>query len=76
MAMKRWERLVHLELADLSSSGCPDEWINVRSKCSDCGTVHREIFPIPRTGKDDEYDKVVEVIARWAGFVDKICHAA
>lgn len=72
--MKRWERLVHLELADISSLDCPDEWRDVRAKCGDCGSVHREIFPIVRTGnKGDEYDKVVEVIGRWALFVDKIC---
>jgi hypothetical protein len=74
--MKRWERLVHLELADMSSLDCPDEWKDVRAKCGDCGSVHREIFPILRAGRDgdgDEYDKVVEVIARWAAFVDKIC---
>lgn len=71
--MKRWERLVHLELADTSSLDCPDEWKDVRAKCGDCGTVHREIFPILRAGGGNEYDKVVEVIARWAGFVDKIC---
>lgn len=72
--MKRWERLVHLELADLSSTDCPDEWKGVREKCGDCGSVHKEIFPIARTARDgDEYTKVVQVIGRWAAFVGKIC---
>lgn len=73
-AMKRWERLVHLELADLSSRDCPVEWMKMRQKCADCGSVHKEIFPILRNGTDgSEYDVVVEVVGRWAVFVDKIC---
>jgi len=72
-AMKRWERLVHLELADMSSLECPEEWKNIRAKCGDCGSVHREIFPILRKRDGNEYDRVVEVIGRWAAFVGKIC---
>jgi hypothetical protein len=72
--MKRWERLVHLELADMSSADGSDEWKGVREKCADCGSVHREIFPIFRAGDEgDEYAKVAEVIGRWAVFVNKIC---
>lgn len=73
-AMKRWERLVHLELADMSSADCSDEWKGVREKCADCGSVHKEIFPIFRAGDEgDEHAKVAEVIGRWAVFVNKIC---
>lgn len=75
--MKRWERLVHLELADLSSRDCPIEWARVRQKCTDCGIVHKEIFPVLRAGKHgDEYELVVEVIGRWASFINKICQDA
>jgi formate dehydrogenase maturation protein FdhE len=75
--MKRWERLVHLELADLSSTDCEQEWKGVREKCIDCGSVHKEIFPIMRSGREgDEYAKVVEVIGRWAAFVNIICSDA
>lgn len=72
--MKRWERLVHLELADRSSRDCPLEWGTVRDRCSDCGSVHKEIFPVKRQGSQgSEYDVVVEVVGRWAGFVNAIC---
>lgn len=81
--MKRWERLVHLELSDISSRLCAEAWSTVREKCQDCGTVHREIFPVPRrpNGEDlrddvigqEAYDLVVEVILRWAQFILRIC---
>lgn len=80
-AMKRWERLVHLELSDISSRDCPSEWEKVREKCRDCGTVHKEIFPMRRImqaeagaqrGMAEAYEMVVEAILRWAEFVSKV----
>lgn len=72
--MKRWERLVHLELSDLSARDCPLEWGRIREKCQDCGSVHKEIFPVKRqTPPGAEYDTVVEVVGRWACFVNAIC---
>lgn len=73
--MKRWERLVHLELSDLSAGECQAEWAKVREKCKDCGSVHKEIFPVKRSarGNGEEYEIVVEVIGRWAAFVNFVC---
>lgn len=42
-AVKRWERLVHLELAEISDQV---ELKGVRRRCG-CGRMHREIFAIP-----------------------------
>jgi hypothetical protein len=82
--MKRWERLVHLELSDISSNDCPVDWEKIRERCGDCGTVHKEIFPMKRSslrplhdgmqrGEVDAYDAVWEVVMRWAAFVSEIC---
>lgn len=81
-ASKRWERLIHLELADLAARTRPEEWGSeeVRGRCADCGVVHREIFPVPRfdgdgeqadqrRGGDGSYQVVMEIICRWERFV-------
>lgn len=76
-AMKRWERLIHLELADLASRERPEEWESedLRGKCKDCGVVHKEIFPVARgsevdiSGGGDNYQVVLEIICRWERFV-------
>ncbi len=75
-AVKRWERLVHLELADRSSSSAPRECLSVREKCKECDAVHREIFPFGRTGQGGErvYEDVIsEVVERWGRFIRRIC---
>ena len=66
-AVKRWERLVHLELADRSElRGVVGE------KCDECDAIHREVFPLARTERVYE-DVVVEVIERWGRFIARIC---
>ncbi|OCF32801.1 hypothetical protein I317_00873 [Kwoniella heveanensis CBS 569] len=48
VAMKRWERLVHIELSDRCASD-PESgraFDRVREKCRDCGMGHKEIFPL------------------------------
>jgi hypothetical protein len=79
-AVKRWERLVHLELSDISFSARPREYALLREKCEDCGTGHREIFALPREvagGRNEQgegvYQVVVEVVQRWERFVRKVC---
>ncbi|WWC58470.1 uncharacterized protein I303_101013 [Kwoniella dejecticola CBS 10117] len=74
-AMKRWERLVHIELADRCSSMSDSRiaYDKVRERCVDCGLSHREIFPIHRSDKNTKvYGTVVEVINRWNRFIDRI----
>nr|XP_019000437.1 uncharacterized protein I203_06851 [Kwoniella mangroviensis CBS 8507]OCF63898.1 hypothetical protein I203_06851 [Kwoniella mangroviensis CBS 8507] len=76
-AMKRWERLVHLELSERSSSGSRESqtaFEKVREKCKDCGLSHREIFPIYKNGNQDRvYESIVmEVICRWDKFINHI----
>ena len=75
-AVKRWERLVHLELADRSASTAPGQYDKLKEKCDDCQVVHREIFPLGRDGSRDGnrmYEEVVvEIINRWESFVRKI----
>ncbi|ORY33697.1 hypothetical protein BCR39DRAFT_586319 [Naematelia encephala] len=73
-AMKRWERLVHLEMAERSATTRPKEFNRVREKCKSCEKVHREIFPVARLSNDGkEYlNGVVEIISRWEMFVTTI----
>ncbi|ORX36030.1 hypothetical protein BD324DRAFT_651935 [Kockovaella imperatae] len=66
-AVKRWEKLVHLELADRSASTAPGKLELVREKCDDCQAVHREIFPLGTS-----YETVKDVIRRWERFVTVI----
>ena len=84
--MKRWEKLVHLELAELSSASRPAEFQAARQKCSDCGKLHREVFPLPLDidvslpgvkpgGGRVAYELVVETIGRWERFVREIVDA-
>ena len=71
-AVKRWERLVHLEVADRSASLRVDEFQAIRKMCEECKAVHREIFPLQ--GGNGVYDGVVrECVERWEGFVRRIC---
>ncbi|KAK8866005.1 hypothetical protein IAR55_001156 [Kwoniella newhampshirensis] len=81
LAMKRWERLIHLELSDRSVSSSPEcarAFDKVREKCEDCGMGHREIFPLVKSPaqsggrQGDVYELVVEVICRWEKFVSQI----
>ncbi|BEI87905.1 uncharacterized protein CcaverHIS019_0106230 [Cutaneotrichosporon cavernicola] len=67
-AVKRWERLVHLELADRAAAARPKEYDALCKPCSDCGTVHQEIFPLE--GDPQVYEHVVvDAIERWERFV-------
>ncbi|WOO85242.1 uncharacterized protein LOC62_06G008743 [Vanrija pseudolonga] len=75
-AVKRWERLVHLELADRSASQRGDEYDELRKPCADCGTIHKEIFPLADDGISTYEPVVVEVIERWEKFVRQICASA
>lgn len=70
--MKRWERLIHLELAEISARDREYQFKKLREKCGDCGTCHREIFALPREEGSDaagSYEMVREVIERWERFV-------
>lgn len=64
--VKRWERLVHLELADRAASARGKEYQTLLGKCTDCDTVHKEIFPLP---EPKAYETVVAAIERWEKFV-------
>ncbi|KAL1410409.1 hypothetical protein Q8F55_004420 [Vanrija albida] len=75
-AVKRWERLVHLELSDRSASQRGSDYDAVRQPCADCGTIHKEIFPLADDGVSTYEEVVVEVIERWEKFVRKICASA
>ncbi|EKD03892.1 hypothetical protein A1Q2_01905 [Trichosporon asahii var. asahii CBS 8904] len=68
-ASKRWERLVHLELADRAAAERPLAYRSLEGKCADCGAVHREIFPL---ASSEGYSVVVEAITRWEKFVRAI----
>ncbi|GMK54693.1 hypothetical protein CspeluHIS016_0112790 [Cutaneotrichosporon spelunceum] len=70
-AVKRWERLVHLELADRAVAARPKEYEALCKPCSDCGAVHQEIFPLRSDPKVYE-QVVVDVIERWERFVRAI----
>ncbi|WVW82419.1 hypothetical protein I302_104429 [Kwoniella bestiolae CBS 10118] len=76
-AMKRWERLVHLELSERSSSGSKESgkaFEEVRKRCDDCGLSHREIFPLYKGQEQEQvYETVImEVIGRWDRFIRRI----
>lgn len=68
-ASKRWERLVHLELADRAAAERPLAFRALEGRCADCGAVHREIFPLAAS---EGYAVVVEAITRWEKFVRTI----
>lgn len=70
-AVKRWERLVHLELADRAATAKPKEYDALCVPCADCGAVHREIFPLD--GGSRVYEQVVvDAVERWERFVRAI----
>ena len=71
-ASKRWERLVHLELADLALQHAPAEYESLKKRCEQCQAVHQEIFPLG-TGQGVYDERVKEVICRWERFVRTIC---
>lgn len=74
-AVKRWERLVHLELADRAANARPDEYDELCVACADCGAVHREIFPLE--GDARVYERVVvDAVERWERFVRVIATQA
>ncbi|KIR56320.1 hypothetical protein I315_01385 [Cryptococcus gattii Ru294] len=77
LAMKRWERLVHLELSERCASHPLSEqaYERVRMKCKDCGTVHREIFPLIKAhqGHRIAYEQIIECVERWGRFIKVIC---
>ncbi|KAL7424776.1 hypothetical protein Q5752_000460 [Cryptotrichosporon argae] len=70
---KRWERLVHLELADRASAADPAAVRRLGAPCADCGKGHREIFPVCRDGG---YQLVVCVVERWERYVRTISQEA
>lgn len=76
LAMKRWERLVHLELSERCASHPLSEqaYERVRMKCKDCGTVHREIFPLIKVhqGHRIAYEQIVECVEKWGKFIKVI----
>ncbi len=86
-AVKRWERLVHLELADRSSASSPEAYKAVREQCEECDAVHREVFPLSRRARDGDrnghgdevevevevYEGLREVVERWGRFIRRIC---
>ncbi|PWN25333.1 hypothetical protein BDZ90DRAFT_262388 [Jaminaea rosea] len=57
----RWEKLVHLELAEVAPRPSDSH------QCRDCGKRHREIFVAPRGGG---VHAVAEVVERWRRFVE------
>ncbi|CDR98838.1 uncharacterized protein SPSC_05834 [Sporisorium scitamineum] len=62
---RRWEALVHLELAGIGR--------RVDEECHDCGRRHREIFMIPRSlEQQDGYGTANEVILKWLRFVQML----
>ena len=72
--MKRWERLVHIELADLASQHAPEEYARLKGECVDCGRVHQEIFALGHGTGDSVYEeRVKDVVLRWERFVRRIC---
>jgi len=77
-AVKRWEKLVHLELAERASRSACVEWERIRmgkkggAGCDDCGAVHREIFPLGHAGGKAYEEVVIEVISRWERFIRRI----
>ena len=71
-ASKRWERLVHLELADIALQYAPAEYEGLKKRCEQCQAVHQEIFPLG-TGGGVYEERVKEVICRWERFVRTIC---
>ncbi|WVQ97268.1 hypothetical protein IAU59_004379 [Kwoniella sp. CBS 9459] len=83
-AMKRWERLVHIELSDRCASHPESQkaFERVREKCVDCGMGHKEIFPLVKIDHDGGRvgaasvgvyeDVVVEVVCRWERFISII----
>lgn len=77
-ACKRWEKLVHLELGDLSSSHRPEEWTRLREDKCQCGRGHREVFAIPKDPERDagvgegSYQIVVEIVERWERFINHL----
>jgi len=72
--MKRWERLVHIELADLAAQHAPKEYAGLKEKCVDCGRVHQEIFALGHGPGDSVYEeRVKDVVLRWERFVRRIC---
>ncbi|WVQ70911.1 hypothetical protein IAR50_000436 [Cryptococcus sp. DSM 104548] len=74
-AMKRWERLVHIELAERCAldDSSKRAFEKVRLKCVDCSSVHREIFPLPKEkGSKSNYYIVEECVERWGRFIEAI----
>ncbi|KAI1785007.1 hypothetical protein LXA43DRAFT_900698, partial [Ganoderma leucocontextum] len=69
----RLERLVHIELADLSAKSHPAGRTAPRTRCPDCRASHTEIFTFTRLqGKDygREWSLIIRpVVERWAQFI-------
>lgn len=73
-AVKRWERLVHLELADRAAAQKSTEYDAILKPCTDCGAIHREIFPLEDARGLSTYEEiVVDAIGRWERFIRVIC---
>jgi hypothetical protein len=73
-AVKRWERLVHLELADRAAALRAAEYSDLAQPCADCGTIHKEIFPLADGAGLAAYENVVvDAVGRWEAFIRAIC---
>jgi hypothetical protein len=73
-AVKRWERLVHLELADRAATLRAKEYDALAQPCPDCSATHKEIFSLKDGVGIRAYEKtVVDAINRWEGFIRAIC---
>lgn len=73
-AVKRWERLVHLELADRAATLRAKQFDDLSKPCTDCGAIHKEIFPLADGGTLAAYESVVvDAIGRWEAFIRLIC---
>ncbi|ODO07284.1 hypothetical protein L198_00863 [Cryptococcus wingfieldii CBS 7118] len=73
-AMKRWERLVHIELAERCAleEASKEAFDRVRLKCADCNSGHKEIFPLLKQDSKSNYYIVEECVERWGRFIEAI----
>ncbi|KAI1783914.1 hypothetical protein LXA43DRAFT_902650 [Ganoderma leucocontextum] len=72
----RLERLVHVELADLSAKSHPAGRNAPRMRCTDCRSRHSEIFTFTRLqgkARGKEWHLIVRpVVQRWARFIEQL----
>ncbi|KAI1783970.1 hypothetical protein LXA43DRAFT_901107 [Ganoderma leucocontextum] len=66
----RLERLIHIELADRAAQAYPAGRTAPRTRCTDCGSVHTEIFTFrPFHGRNFRNEWLRSIVERWAQFV-------